>query len=180
VKGWQDERVLSLQEAAHLLNPQNDFPSSCCNYKTGCTTQHCVCQKKGATCSSKCHGGSKCSNHCESDEESDNKQPQTKRRKYGKTKLESESSDEGVNNQPQTKRGKKNHSNTPPSSGDTNQPLTKKNRGNTGKAVVISSDEESADEGKWLPELFLRADDKKLIETGDWLMTDILQLHRCF
>jgi len=48
-------------------------------------------------------------------------------------------------------------------------PLTKKNRGNTGKAVVISSDEESADEGKWLPELFLRADDKKLIETGDWL-----------
>ena len=35
--------------------------------------------------------------------------------------------------------------------------------------MVISSDEESADEGKWLPELFLRADDKKLIETGDWL-----------
>ena len=34
---------------------------------------------------------------------------------------------------------------------------------------MISSDEESADEGKWLPELFLRADDKKLIETGDWL-----------
>ena len=93
-----------------------------------------------------------------------------RRKKYGKTKLESESSDEGVNNQPQTKRGKKNHSNTPPSSGDTNHPLTKKNRGNTGKAVVISSDEESADEGKWLPELFLRADDKKLIETGDWLM----------
>ena len=102
---------------------------------------------------------------------SDNKQPQTKRRnKYGKTKLESESSDEGVNNQPQTKRGKKNHSNTPPSSGDTNYPLTKKNVGNTGKAVVISSDEESADEGKRLPELFLRVDDKKLIETGDWLM----------
>ena len=24
--------------------------------------------------------------------------------------------------------------------------------------------------GKWLSELFLRADDKKLIETGDWLM----------
>jgi len=137
-----------------------------------------VCRKKGATCSSKCHGGSKCSNHCESDEESDNEQPQTKRRKCGKTKLESESSDEGVNNQPQTKRGK-NHSNTPPSSGDANHPLTKKNRGNTGKAV-ISSDEESADEGKWLPELFLRADDKKLIETGDWLTTDILQLHRCF
>jgi len=160
--------------------PRMIFSLAAATARRGALLSTACARRKGLPVPPNCHGGSKCSNHCESDEESDNKQPQTKRRKYGKTKLESESSDEGVNNQPQTKRGKKNHSNTPPSSGDTNQPLTKKNRGNTGKAVVISSDEESADEGKWLPELFLRADDKKLIETGDWLTTDILQLHRCY
>ena len=34
-------------------------------------------------------------------------------------------------------------------------------------AMTISSDDES--DGKWLPKLFLRAEDKQLIETGDWL-----------
>ena len=31
--------------------------------------------------------------------------------------------------------------------------------------------------GKWLSELFLRADDKKLIETGDWLMDEHITAH---
>ena len=105
---------------------------------------------------------SKYSNHCEeSDDKGDNDQPRAKRgKKYSKTELESESSDEGVNDQPKTKRGKKNHNNTdPPSSGDkdTNQPQ-----------VMIWSDEESADERKWLPE-FLLSGDEKLIESGNWL-----------
>ena len=29
-------------------------------------------------------------------------------------------------------------------------------------------DESDVDNGKWLPELFLRAEDRQLIKTGDW------------
>ena len=35
--------------------------------------------------------------------------------------------------------------------------------------TISSEDESDVDDGKWLPELFLRAEDKQLIETGDWL-----------
>ena len=113
VKGWQDERVLSLREAAHLLNPQNEFQSSCCNCKTGCTTQRCICQKKGATCSSKCHGGRKCSNCSESADDGDKESAD-----------DNESTDDGDNDQP-LRRGKKRHGK---SNGDkdTNQPQKKK------------------------------------------------------
>ena len=35
--------------------------------------------------------------------------------------------------------------------------------------IVSSEDESDMDDGKWLPDLFLRAEDKQLIESGDWL-----------
>lgn len=53
-------------------------------------------------------------------------------------------------------------------SSDTSQPQGSK--GNNEKVMTISSEDESdVDDGKWLPELFLRAEDKRLIEMGDWL-----------
>ncbi len=177
VNGWQDERVLSLREAAHLLNPQNDFQSSCCNCKTGCSSQRCVCRKKGATCSSKCHGGRKCNNCPESADDSDTEQSQRKKRRRNKAKGSDHelalvsSSDDSDTDQPQPKKrrdkkGKVDHEPVSLSDdSDTDQPQTKK-----GKVVVISSGDECAvADGKWLPELFLRADDKELIETGRWL-----------
>ena len=126
--------MLSLREAAHLLNPQNEFQSSCCNCKTGCTSKRCICRKKGAICSSKCHGGCKC-NNC------------------------SESADDSGTDQPQRKRVKRGHGESKASLSDSE-----------GKVMTVSSEDESdVDDGKWLPQLFLRAEDKQLIETGDWL-----------
>ena len=131
--------MLSLQEAAHLLNPQNEFQSSCCNCKTGCTSKRCICRKKGAVCSSKFHGGRKCNNCSESADDSDTNQPQRKRVKRGHGQNKASLSDSG-------------------------------DRGEEGKMMIVSSgDESDVDDGKWLPQPFLRAEDKQLIETGDSL-----------
>lgn len=62
VDGWEASPVLSLREAARLLNPHNEFQGGSCNCKSGCKNQRCACKQKGATCSTKCHGGTSCSN----------------------------------------------------------------------------------------------------------------------
>ena len=147
MKGWQNEQVRSLRESAHLLNPQNDFQSSCCNCKTGCTTQHCVCRKKEATCSSwgRVNAATIVSLMMRVTT------IQTKRgKKYSKTELESESSDEGICNQPQQREGRRTTATLTHLRQVTKTPIShrQRKRGNTGKAVVILLDEESADEGK--------------------------------
>ena len=60
---WENDTVLSLHEAARLANPLNEFHGGTCKCKSKCTTNKCPCTKKGAPCSSKCHGGQKCSNN---------------------------------------------------------------------------------------------------------------------
>ena len=35
--------------------------------------------------------------------------------------------------------------------------------------IISLEDDSDVGDGKWLPELFLRAKDKQLTETGDWL-----------
>ncbi len=60
--GWKSAPVLSLREAARLLNPQNEFQGGSCKCKSECKTLKCACRKKGSICSSKCHGGRSCSN----------------------------------------------------------------------------------------------------------------------
>ena len=141
VEGWKEKRVLSLREAAHLLNPKNEFQSSCCNCKTGCTSQRCICRKKGATCSSKCHGGHKCNSGCES-EDSDSGQPSRERSKNKARDHEAtvvlSSDDDSDACQPQKKKRRQK---PPLSDGSTS----------------------------WIPELFLSAEDKRLIEMGNWL-----------
>ena len=62
VEGWQSAPLLSLREAARLLNPHNAFHGSTCNCKSGCTGRKCTCRQKSAPCSSKCHHGTACEN----------------------------------------------------------------------------------------------------------------------
>ena len=61
IKGSENEKVISLREAASLVNPKNEFHSSC-NCKSKCVNKRCLCKKRGFSCSSKCHGGNSCSN----------------------------------------------------------------------------------------------------------------------
>ena len=67
----------TLHEAARLANPLNEFHDGTCKCKSKCTTNKCPCKKEGAPCSSKCHGGQKCSNNsqppkCQSTESTTN------------------------------------------------------------------------------------------------------------
>ena len=57
-EGWKS----SFMSSSQALNPQNEFHSGSCNCKTGCISLQCACQKKGATCSTKCHSGTDCGN----------------------------------------------------------------------------------------------------------------------
>ena len=88
-EGWENDKVISLREAAILSNPLNEFQSSMCNCKSDCATGklhvaysmqvqfyllqllatigRCICRKNGGQCSSKCHGGRNCSNQPEED-----------------------------------------------------------------------------------------------------------------
>ena len=50
VEGWQSAPLLSLREAARLLNPHNAFHGSTCNCKSGCTGRKCTCRQKSAPC----------------------------------------------------------------------------------------------------------------------------------
>ena len=82
VEGWQKDKVLSLREAAQLLNPLNEFQSSCCNCKSGCQNKRCVCRQKGSACGSKCHGGHSCSNTAKSPSPNSESNGQLKRKKH--------------------------------------------------------------------------------------------------
>lgn len=61
VDGWQEVSVLSLREASILANP-DEFNGSKCNCKKECTTDACLCRKRRAPCTSRCHQGKVCSN----------------------------------------------------------------------------------------------------------------------
>ena len=62
VEGWLSSPLVSLREAARLLNPQNAFQGGICNCKSGCKGKMCICQQKNALCSTKCHSGIVCKN----------------------------------------------------------------------------------------------------------------------
>ena len=62
VEGWKKDPVLSLREAAKMLNPLNEFQVGRCNCKGSCRDQRCACRKRGSPCTSKCHQGTACSN----------------------------------------------------------------------------------------------------------------------
>ena len=64
VDGWKNDKTISLHEAARLSNPLNEFHGGICKCGAQCATKVCPCRKKGAPCSTKCHGGRKCSNTC--------------------------------------------------------------------------------------------------------------------
>ena len=62
VERWETLPLLSVRQAARLLNRQNSFQGGICNCKLGCKSHKCACHQKGAICSTKCHQGSLCSN----------------------------------------------------------------------------------------------------------------------
>ena len=86
-EGWENDKVISLREAAILSNPLNEFQSSMCNCKSDCATGklhvaysmqvqfyllqllatigRCVCIKNGGQCSSNTERN--CSNQPEED-----------------------------------------------------------------------------------------------------------------
>ena len=162
-EGWEEDPVISLREAAQLLNPKNEFHSSSCNCKSGCSSKCCICRQKGATCSSKCHGGKSCKNQPLSPS-SLGDEPNKKRQKSAII-LSDEDSDkeDNRNKQPPRKRRKQLPRHTANTGGQ--QPPK--------KSVIISSDEDSDQELKedttWVPELHLDQMDKQQLDSGSWL-----------
>lgn len=59
---WENEKWLSLREAAKLQSPWNLFTENVCKCKTGCFNMKCRCVQKGISCSSHCHSGKNCCN----------------------------------------------------------------------------------------------------------------------
>ena len=64
VDGWKNDKTITLHKVAQLSNPLNKFRGGICNFGAQCATKVCPCRKKGALCSTKCHGSRKCSNTC--------------------------------------------------------------------------------------------------------------------
>ena len=62
LEGSNDDKWLSLREAAKLQDPWNRFVDNNCTCKTGCSTMRCRCFKRGLSCSTHCHSGKACSN----------------------------------------------------------------------------------------------------------------------
>eukprot|EP00731_Ephydatia_muelleri_P032771 Em0024g315a len=61
-KKWQNQRFISLREAARKQAPWNHFVSNACKCKTGCLNRKCQCVRKNISCSTYCHKSASCSN----------------------------------------------------------------------------------------------------------------------
>ena len=62
VNGWENDKYISLREAAQLMNPKNYFKCASCNCQSGCSAKRCYCKRNNTKSLSKCHGGKSCSN----------------------------------------------------------------------------------------------------------------------
>lgn len=60
VNGWKNDKVISLREAAQLVNPKNDLKCGSRNCQSGCNSKRCYCTRINTKCLSKCHGGKTC------------------------------------------------------------------------------------------------------------------------
>ena len=56
VKGWKDEKLISLHEASKRQNPCNKFYGDNCSCQKGCSSRRCGCVIKVKPCTSHCHG----------------------------------------------------------------------------------------------------------------------------
>ncbi|KAL5503594.1 hypothetical protein EMCRGX_G010567 [Ephydatia muelleri] len=61
-ENWQNQRFISLREAARKQAPWNHFVSNACKCKTGCLNRKCQCVRKNISCSTYCHKSASCSN----------------------------------------------------------------------------------------------------------------------
>ena len=59
--GWEDDAVISLQEAARRFNGRRD-DVAVCKCKFGCNSKKCRCFKGNLVCTSHCHNGTNCHN----------------------------------------------------------------------------------------------------------------------
>ncbi len=150
VDGWKAMPVLSLREAARLLNPLNEFQGGSCKCKSGCKNRQCACKQKGATCSTKCHGGTSCSNCPQSDptETNTSKSPSTKGKKRSRR---------GCSERDTSTK-------SPP-------PKKLKRPGSKQDPVEVSStaDSPKAKVNSWLPGLHLNRKDKEELQGGERL-----------
>ena len=61
--GWQNEKKITLREAARLQSPWNTFTKNRCKCKPGtCNSRRCHCKKTAIECSTHCHKGEACCN----------------------------------------------------------------------------------------------------------------------
>jgi hypothetical protein len=63
---WQNDKVISLREAAHLFHSHNLQQATICSCKSECHNNKCLCVRSGNSCLSKCHGGKRCNNNASS------------------------------------------------------------------------------------------------------------------
>ena len=65
MKGWKDEKLITLHEASKRQNPCNKFYGDNCSCQKGCSSRRCGCVIKGKPCTSHCHGGRPCKNEAQ-------------------------------------------------------------------------------------------------------------------
>ena len=66
---WDHTKVLSLREAARMMNPKNKFLKTSCRCTGTCANKRCPCRQNEISCSTHCHPLSTCTNQeCNSQE----------------------------------------------------------------------------------------------------------------